>query len=148
LSDADAIVDLTTERGYETTASDVAARLSLIPSRSDQQFLVAEMNRRPVGRVHAAIAECLEAETGRRCSWGIWRITSALRTGMPSVRSTSCMSGRGRASEGFADFKPQVSCAAYAPDGPAVAAANHVHGGGSTKCRTSGSPTHGARIER
>jgi hypothetical protein len=48
----------------------------------------------------------------------------------------------------FADFNPRVSCAAYAPDGPAVAAANHVHGGGSTSGRASGSPPHGSRIER
>jgi hypothetical protein len=48
----------------------------------------------------------------------------------------------------FADFNPRVSCAAYAPDGPAVAAANHVHGGGSTPGGASGPEPRGSGIKR
>jgi GNAT superfamily N-acetyltransferase len=63
VSDADDIARLTGQLGYELAASDAAARLSRILSRPDQQFLVAAVDGRPVGWLHAAICEYVEAGT-------------------------------------------------------------------------------------
>jgi GNAT superfamily N-acetyltransferase len=62
VSDAEDIAQLTGQLGYEVSASDVAVRLSRILSRSDQQLLVAELDDRPVGWLHAAISEYVDAE--------------------------------------------------------------------------------------
>jgi GNAT superfamily N-acetyltransferase len=56
------IARLTTQLGYEIAQSTAAARLSRILSRQDQQFAVADLDGRPVGWVHAAISEYIEAE--------------------------------------------------------------------------------------
>lgn len=48
----------------------------------------------------------------------------------------------------FADWNPQVSCAGYAPGGPPVAAANHIHGGGSAAGGGSATGSPGSSIER
>ncbi len=62
VSDADDIARLTTQLGYNVPQSAVATRLSRILSRRDQQFLVADLDGRPVGWVHTAISEYIEAE--------------------------------------------------------------------------------------
>jgi GNAT superfamily N-acetyltransferase len=62
LSDADDIARLTTELGHNVPQSAVATRLPRILSRQDEQFLVADLDGRPVGCVHTAIAEYIEAE--------------------------------------------------------------------------------------
>lgn len=62
VSDAEDIAQLTGQLGYDVSARDVARRLSRILSRSDQRFLVAELDGRPVGWLHAAIAEHVDAE--------------------------------------------------------------------------------------
>jgi len=48
----------------------------------------------------------------------------------------------------FADWNPQVSCATYAPGGPPVAAANHIHGGGSAAGGGSPAGGQGSKIDR
>jgi predicted N-acetyltransferase YhbS len=60
--DASEIAALTAQLGYEVTASAVAARLSRILARSDQQFLVAEVEGRPVAWIHMALSEIVESE--------------------------------------------------------------------------------------
>jgi GNAT superfamily N-acetyltransferase len=62
VSDADEIARLTAQLGYEVAASALRPRLSRILARSDQQFLIAELDGRPVGWVHAAVSEYVEAE--------------------------------------------------------------------------------------
>src|SRR5213593_3804359 len=62
LSDAHDIAKLTVQLGYEVAASAVAARLSRILSRSDQQLLVADLDGHPVGWIHTVIAEFVESE--------------------------------------------------------------------------------------
>jgi GNAT superfamily N-acetyltransferase len=52
---------LTSELGYDLRAAD-AERVRRIISRDDQQFLVAEVDGRPVAWVHAAISEWVESE--------------------------------------------------------------------------------------
>jgi GNAT superfamily N-acetyltransferase len=61
-SDAEAIAQLTAQLGYDVTAESVADRLSRILLRDDQQFLVANVDGRPVAWLHAAIWEFVEAE--------------------------------------------------------------------------------------
>lgn len=61
-SDAADIARLTGDLGYDVSASDVAARLSRILSRPDEQFLVAELDGRVVGWLHAAISEPVDSE--------------------------------------------------------------------------------------
>ena len=48
--------------GTDVDASTVAGRLSRILARSDQQFLIAELDGRPVGWLHVAIAEYVETD--------------------------------------------------------------------------------------
>ena len=62
ISDADDIARLTGQLGYDVSASDVAARLSRILSRPDQQLLVGDLDGRPVGWLHALISEYVDAE--------------------------------------------------------------------------------------
>ncbi len=62
VADADDIAQLTMQLGYEVAASDVATRLSHILSRTDQQFLVAESDGRPIAWLHAAMSEYVETE--------------------------------------------------------------------------------------
>ncbi|HYN80643.1 MAG TPA: GNAT family N-acetyltransferase [Gemmatimonadaceae bacterium] len=58
--DADDVARLTTQLGYDAEPSTVAATLARIQSRRDQQFFVAELEGRPVGWLHALIAEYVE----------------------------------------------------------------------------------------
>ena len=60
LSDADGISRLTVQLGYEVDAPAVAARLSRILARQDQCFMVAELDDRLVGWVHAIVWEFVE----------------------------------------------------------------------------------------
>ncbi len=60
-SDAHNIAELTAQLGYQVTASTVAARLSRILERPDQQFLVAELDGRALGWIHVAISEYVES---------------------------------------------------------------------------------------
>jgi N-acetylglutamate synthase-like GNAT family acetyltransferase len=60
-SDAEAICKLTSQLGYEVEVSTVAARLSRILLRSDQQFTVAELDGQLGGWVHAVISEYIES---------------------------------------------------------------------------------------
>ena len=59
-NDADEIVRLTADLGYDVTPADAAARLSRILTRVDQQFLVAEIDGRPVGWIHLGVVEYIE----------------------------------------------------------------------------------------
>jgi GNAT superfamily N-acetyltransferase len=61
MSDAAAICELTAQLGYDVAASAVTERLSRILSRSDQQFLVAELDGRPVGWIHLLSSEYIES---------------------------------------------------------------------------------------
>ena len=61
-SDADEIARLTVQLGYDVAASELGPRLSRILSRSDQELLIAEVDSRAVGWLHAAVAEYLEVE--------------------------------------------------------------------------------------
>jgi GNAT superfamily N-acetyltransferase len=61
-SDAGAIAELTRQLGYDVAQPAVEARLSRILAREDQQFLMAELDGRAVGWLHAAIWEDIEAE--------------------------------------------------------------------------------------
>jgi GNAT superfamily N-acetyltransferase len=60
LSDAGAIVRLTSQLGYDADPSELKERLARILTRSDQRFLVAEVDGRPVGWLHAAVWEVIE----------------------------------------------------------------------------------------
>ena len=60
-SDAQYIAELTAQLGYDVTVSSVTERLSRILSRQDQLFVVAEIDRRVVGWLHAAISEYVES---------------------------------------------------------------------------------------
>ena len=62
VSDADAIAQLTAQLGYEVALAAVSARLSRILPREDQRLLVAELDGRLVGWLHAIISEYVEAE--------------------------------------------------------------------------------------
>ena len=59
-SDADGIARLTMQLGYEVDAPTVSARLSRILARQDQRFMVAELDDRLVGWVHAIVWEFVE----------------------------------------------------------------------------------------
>jgi ribosomal protein S18 acetylase RimI-like enzyme len=61
LSDADAIAGLATQLGYSAEPSAVADRLSRVLARSDQEFLVADHEERPVGWIHMLVSEYVEA---------------------------------------------------------------------------------------
>jgi GNAT superfamily N-acetyltransferase len=62
LSDADEVARLTGQLGYELASADAATRLSIILSRSDQLFLIAESGGRAVGWIHAAVWQDVDAE--------------------------------------------------------------------------------------
>jgi predicted N-acetyltransferase YhbS len=61
-SDAETIAALTRQLGYTAEPSAVADRLSRMLARTDQQFLVAEDEGKPVGWIHMLFAEYVEAE--------------------------------------------------------------------------------------
>ena len=61
VTDADEVARLTTQLGYDADPSVVAVRLSRILSRADQQFLVAELDGRQVGWLHALTVEFVES---------------------------------------------------------------------------------------
>lgn len=60
VSDAQHLADLTAQLGYDVPAADVAARLARILARGDHQVFVAELEGRPVGWLHALIADYVE----------------------------------------------------------------------------------------
>ena len=60
VTDADAIRELTSQLGYDVESSFVTDRLARILSRSDQQFLVAELEGQPVAWIHLVIADYVE----------------------------------------------------------------------------------------
>ena len=60
LLDAESIARLTVQLGYEIDAPTVAERLSRILGRPDQRFMVAELDDRLVGWVHAIVWEFVE----------------------------------------------------------------------------------------
>jgi len=61
ISDAEGIAELTSQLGYELDVPTVVERLSRILLRSDQQFMVAELDGRLGGWVLAVIAEYIES---------------------------------------------------------------------------------------
>ena len=61
-SDADAVAGLTEQLGYDVAPPVVRERLARILERGDQRFLIAEDAGRPVGWLHAAVAEFVEAD--------------------------------------------------------------------------------------
>jgi len=61
VTDADEVARLTTQLGYDADPFVIAATLGRILSRQDQQFFVAELDGRPVGWLHALIAEHVES---------------------------------------------------------------------------------------
>ena len=61
-SDADHIAQLTGQLGYDVGSADVATRLSRILSKPDQRLLIAEIDGQPVGWLHVAMAEYIEAD--------------------------------------------------------------------------------------
>ena len=61
VSDAEDIRELTFQLGYEVDVPTVVERLSRILQRSDQQFIVAELDGRLGGWVHAVIPEYIES---------------------------------------------------------------------------------------
>jgi GNAT superfamily N-acetyltransferase len=63
LSDADDIASLTLQLGYHVESTLLKARLSRFLARPDHRFLVAELDARVVGWVHAILSECIEAGT-------------------------------------------------------------------------------------
>jgi GNAT superfamily N-acetyltransferase len=60
-TDADDIVRLTNQLGYDIALPDTADRIRRIVSRDDQQFLVAVVEDRPIAWVHAAVVELVES---------------------------------------------------------------------------------------
>jgi GNAT superfamily N-acetyltransferase len=60
-SDAEGIRRLTAELGYGVESGVLRERLHRILPRPDQRFLIAEIDDQPVGWLHVAIAEFVEA---------------------------------------------------------------------------------------
>jgi GNAT superfamily N-acetyltransferase len=60
LEDAHAIADLTRQLGYEVPVSTLSERLARLLPRSDQCFLVAELDGDVVGWVHVVVAEYID----------------------------------------------------------------------------------------
>ena len=60
LDDVDRIVDLTAQLGYDVDASAVQERLARILQRQDHRFLVAELDGRAVGWLHAVVSDYIE----------------------------------------------------------------------------------------
>ena len=61
-SDADDIARLTAQLGYDVATSALRPRLSRMLARSEQQLLMAEVDGRAAGWLHAAVFEDIEAE--------------------------------------------------------------------------------------
>ena len=61
-SDADAVASLTAQLGYDVATPGLRERLAHILERTDQRFLIAEEGGQPVGWLHAAVAEFVEAD--------------------------------------------------------------------------------------
>lgn len=61
-TDADEIVRLTNQLGYDIGSPETADRIRRIVARDDQHFLVAVSDDRPIAWVHAAILEFVESE--------------------------------------------------------------------------------------
>jgi GNAT superfamily N-acetyltransferase len=61
-SDADAVANLTAQLGYDVATPGLRERLAHILERTDQRLLIAEDDSRPVGWLHAAVAEFVEAD--------------------------------------------------------------------------------------
>src|SRR5262245_13197851 len=59
-SDAEGIAQLTLQLGYDVDGAEVAARLARMLARPDHRFLVAELDGRLVGCVHAIVWEFVE----------------------------------------------------------------------------------------
>ena len=62
LTDAAAVARLTSLLGYEVTSADVEIRLNRILSQTDQRFVIAEVDGRPVGWVHGTVVDHVDAE--------------------------------------------------------------------------------------
>jgi len=60
-ADAEAIADLTAQLGYDLSPSTAAERLSRLLTRSDQQFLVAELDQDVVGWIHVVLFDYIES---------------------------------------------------------------------------------------
>jgi hypothetical protein len=75
-------------------------------------------------------------------------VTSPNRYALPAFYELHVWAWKNNPKGLFADFNPQVSCATYAPNGPAVAAAAHMHGGGSSPAGAGGTAHRDVRIER
>jgi GNAT superfamily N-acetyltransferase len=61
-SDADDVASLTAQLGYDVATPGLGERLARILERTDQRLLIAEDDGRPVGWLHVALAEYLEAD--------------------------------------------------------------------------------------
>lgn len=61
-SDAEAVANLTLQLGYDVTPAVAKERLARILSRTEQRFVIAEDDGRPVAWLHAIKAEYLEAD--------------------------------------------------------------------------------------
>lgn len=62
VSDAPDIALLTAQLGYDVETSVVQGRLTSLLARTDQRFVVADIDGRAVGWLHGAISESVEAE--------------------------------------------------------------------------------------
>jgi GNAT superfamily N-acetyltransferase len=63
VDDAEAVARLTAQLGYEITTADAATRLSRILARRDHHFLVADVDGRLAGWLHASLSEHIDAES-------------------------------------------------------------------------------------
>jgi GNAT superfamily N-acetyltransferase len=61
-TDAHDVTRLTAQLGYQVDASTLAGRLRRILARSGERFLIAEVDGRAVGWLHAGVWEDIEAE--------------------------------------------------------------------------------------
>jgi len=61
VSDAPHIARLTTQLGYDLDAASAGERLARILARQEEQFLVADLDGRAVGWVHAVVADYVDA---------------------------------------------------------------------------------------
>jgi GNAT superfamily N-acetyltransferase len=63
VDDAASIAQLNGQLGYALTAEDAAARLSIILSKRDHRFLIAEADGTALGWMHAALNDHLDTDT-------------------------------------------------------------------------------------
>jgi GNAT superfamily N-acetyltransferase len=63
VDDAASIAQLNGQLGYALTAEDAAARLSIILSKRDHRFLIAEAEGTALGWMHAALNDHLDTDT-------------------------------------------------------------------------------------